>query len=82
MNLICKTWQMNLISSADDRDCYSCDEVLEELEDIDDEADDLDIMFVKIRDARYAKKFGIAQMPALVFFRKNFPSIYRGKLGL
>src|SRR5690606_17304306 len=36
--------------------------------------------FVKIRDLRYAKKYGIVSMPSLVFFRKKFPSLYRGDL--
>ena len=63
---------------SDEKDCYDCDEVLRELEHIDDEADDLDIMFVKIRDMRYARKYGITEVPALVMFRKKFPSIYRG----
>ena len=63
----------------DENDCYECDEILKELERIDDEADDLEIMFVKIRDARYARKYAIATIPTLVFFRKKFPSIYRGK---
>jgi hypothetical protein len=62
----------------DEKDCYDCEEVLRELEHIDDEADDLDIMFVKIRDMRYARKYGISEVPALIFFRKKFPAIYRG----
>ncbi|XP_042867144.1 uncharacterized protein LOC122249976 [Penaeus japonicus] len=57
-----------------------CEEVLEELEKIDDDTDDLDITFVKIRDTRYAKKYGIQKLPALVYFRRRFPSIYRGDL--
>lgn len=57
-----------------------CEEVLTELEKIDDETDDLDITFVKIRDIRYAKKYGIQKLPALVYFRRRFPSIYRGDL--
>ncbi|XP_066956725.1 uncharacterized protein [Macrobrachium rosenbergii] len=61
-------------------DSAKCDEVLKELENIDDETDDLDITFVKIRDGRYAKKYGIQKLPALVYFRRRFPSIYRGDL--
>ncbi|XP_050711801.1 uncharacterized protein LOC126995938 isoform X3 [Eriocheir sinensis] len=61
-------------------DTAKCDEVLVELEKIDDETDDLDITFVKIRDTRYAKKYGIQKLPALVYFRRRFPSIYRGDL--
>lgn len=64
---------------SDENDCDECDEALHELERIDDEADDLDIMFVKIKDPRYAKKYGITEHPSLVYFRKKFPSIYRGK---
>lgn len=63
-----------------EKNCKRCDDVLRELEHIDDEADSLDIMFVKIRDMNYAKKFGITQAPSLVYFRKKFPSIYRGDL--
>lgn len=63
-----------------EKNCKKCEEVLKELEHIDDEADSLDIMFVKIRDMQYAKKFGITQAPSLVYFRKKFPSIYRGDL--
>ncbi|XP_043240612.1 uncharacterized protein LOC122391084 isoform X21 [Amphibalanus amphitrite] len=63
-----------------ENDCPRCDEVLTELETIDDEADNLDITFVKIRDTRYAKKYGISKLPAMVYFRRRFPSIYRGDL--
>ncbi|PRD20120.1 UNVERIFIED_CONTAM: hypothetical protein NCL1_55477 [Trichonephila clavipes] len=64
----------------DENNCEKCVEALQELERIDDEADDLEIMFVKIKDPRYAKKFGISSLPSLVYFRKKFPSIYRGNL--
>jgi len=33
---------------------------------------------VKINDPKYARKYGIAQLPAVVYFRKKFPSIFRG----
>ncbi|UYV66804.1 hypothetical protein LAZ67_4002895 [Cordylochernes scorpioides] len=62
----------------EENDCNRCEEALAELENINDEADSLDIMLVKIKDTRYARKYGINQMPALVYFRKKFPSIYRG----
>ena len=48
------------------------------LEKIDDETDALDITFVKVNDPRYAKKYGVSKLPALVYFRRKFPSIYRG----
>jgi len=60
--------------------CPKCDEALTELEHIDDETDDLDIKFVKIKDSRYARKYGLNKLPALVYFRRRFPSIYRGEL--
>ncbi|XP_065578951.1 uncharacterized protein LOC136039286 isoform X4 [Artemia franciscana] len=63
-----------------DNNCQRCVEALQELENIDDEADNLDITFVKIKDPRYAKKYGVSKLPALVYFRKKFPSIYRGDL--
>jgi hypothetical protein len=60
--------------------CGSCSRVLEGLETIDHETDALDITFVKINDHRYAKKYGVNKLPALVYFRRKFPSIYRGEM--
>lgn len=54
--------------------------VLEKLENIDSETDNLDITFVKMADARYARKWGVTKLPAIVYFRKRFPSIFRGTL--
>ncbi|KAJ6641164.1 hypothetical protein Bhyg_06099, partial [Pseudolycoriella hygida] len=54
--------------------------VLEKLENIDSETDNLDITFVKMADARYARKWGVTKLPAIVYFRKRFPSIFRGDL--
>ncbi|XP_070499227.1 uncharacterized protein hlk isoform X4 [Chironomus tepperi] len=53
---------------------------LEKLETIDSETDNLDITFVKMADSRYARKWGVTKLPALVYFRKRFPSIYRGDI--
>lgn len=50
------------------------------LEKIDGETDNLDITFVKMADPRYARKWGVTKLPAIVYFRKRFPSIYRGDL--
>ncbi|KOB72664.1 Protein disulfide-isomerase A5, partial [Operophtera brumata] len=55
-------------------------EVLEKLENIDSETDNMDITFVKMQDPRYARKWGVTKLPAIVYFRKRFPSIYRGEL--
>ncbi|XP_061710950.1 uncharacterized protein LOC133520506 isoform X10 [Cydia pomonella] len=52
--------------------------VLDKLENIDSETDNLDITFVKMEDPRYARKWGVTKLPAIVYFRKRFPSIYRG----
>ncbi|XP_017885799.1 uncharacterized protein LOC108628406 isoform X4 [Ceratina calcarata] len=56
------------------------EEVSEKLENIDGETDNLDITFVKMADPRYARKWGVTKLPAIVYFRKRFPSIYRGDL--
>ena len=66
------------ISDADE--CKTCPDVLQGLEKIDTETDNLDITFIKINDPRYARKYGVTKLPALVYFRKKFPSIYRGKI--
>lgn len=50
------------------------------MENIDSETDNLDITFVKMSDSRYARKWGVTKLPAIVYFRKRFPSIYRGDL--
>ncbi|XP_053689496.1 uncharacterized protein LOC128738420 [Sabethes cyaneus] len=54
--------------------------VLQKLELIDSETDNLDITFVKMGDPRYARKWGVTKLPAIVYFRKRFPSIYRGDM--
>ncbi|XP_072391995.1 uncharacterized protein hlk isoform X1 [Diabrotica undecimpunctata] len=54
--------------------------ILEKLENIDSETDNFDITFVKMADARYARKWGVTHLPAIVYFRRRFPSIYRGDL--
>ena len=64
----------------DEDNCLECEEAMEGLEKIDDETDALDITFVKVNDPRYAKKYGVNKLPAVVYFRRKFPSIYRGIL--
>ncbi|XP_021959977.1 uncharacterized protein LOC110855885 isoform X3 [Folsomia candida] len=61
--------------------CPKCGEILQELERVDVEVENLDILFVRIEDTKYAKKWGVAKIPAIVYFRRKFPSIYRGDLG-
>lgn len=68
----------NLLS--DERDEPESERTLVVLENIDSETENLDITFVKMADSRYARKWGVTKLPALVYFRKRFPSIYRGDL--
>jgi len=66
--------------SPDEHDSQESEDVNEKLEEIDGETDNLDITFVKMADPRYARKWGVTKLPAIVYFRKRFPSIYRGKI--
>lgn len=72
--------QMHMATNffADEADHPDSTLVLEKLENIDSETDNLDITFVKMSDSRYARKWGVTKLPAIVYFRKRFPSIYRG----
>jgi len=45
-----------------EEECAKCEEILEELERIDSETDNLDILFVRIKDAKYAKKWGVSKV--------------------
>jgi len=63
----------------DEHDSEESEDVNKKLEEIDGETDNLDITFVKMADPRYARKWGVIKLPAIVHFRKRFPSIYRGK---
>lgn len=74
--MIYNQMNMSLLDEADHPDSVL---VLEKLENIDSETDNLDITFVKMSDARYARKWGVTKLPAIVYFRKRFPSIYRGE---
>ncbi|XP_050520810.1 uncharacterized protein LOC126894105 isoform X3 [Daktulosphaira vitifoliae] len=63
-----------------ENDVVESEDVLSKLENIDDETSTMDITFVKMADARYARKWGVTKLPAIVYFRNKFPSIYRGRL--
>jgi len=69
-----------LVVYFEEENCIECADIMKGLESIDDEVDALDITFVKVIDPRYAKKYGIAKLPGLVYFRRKFPSIYRESL--
>lgn len=70
---------MNVYFLADEVDHPDSALVLAKLENIDSETDNLDITFVKMSDSKYARKWGVTKLPAIVYFRKRFPSIYRGE---
>lgn len=78
--VICQFYNLIEISqrSIDEAGHTESTAVLEKLENIDSETDNLDITFVKMADARYARKWGVTKLPAIVYFRKRFPSIFRG----
>lgn len=64
---------------TDENDVPESAEVLSRLEKIDEDANSMDITFVKMADTRYARKWGVTKLPAIVYFRNKFPSVYRGK---
>ena len=53
---------------------------MEALEKIDGEADLFGIDFVKVSAPEAAEKYGILNVPSLVYFRKKTPLIYDGDL--
>lgn len=64
-----------------DKEVDSSKDVLDDLENIDDDLDKLGIPFVKIDDDSIAKDFGILdELPALVYFEDEIPSVYEGDL--
>lgn len=69
---------MMIMNFSDELDSLESVKVTEILEEIDGEINNIDITFVKMADPRYARKWGVTKLPSIVFFRKRFPSIYRG----
>ena len=65
------------VDSDDDEDAET-ETVLAELEQIDDECDSKGIQFVKIDSLAEAKKYGIDDVPALVYFEDGVPALYEG----
>ncbi len=66
------------LSFVDEKNSPVSMKILDRLERIDGETDEMDIIFVKMADTRYARKWGVTKLPAIVYFRNRFPSIYRG----
>lgn len=54
--------------------------IINELENIDDECEEKDIDFVKTSDDDVDKEYDLEQLPALVFYRHKFRTIYSGDL--
>lgn len=54
--------------------------VLEELENIDDDCDKHGIQFVKIDDNSAAEEYGIEEIPAIIYFERQIPTVYDGDL--
>ena len=50
------------------------------LEEIDDDADKKGIGFVKISDQFLAYEFGLHELPAIVYYRKQVPIVYEGNI--
>lgn len=72
---------MTSLILSDDKEVDSSKDVLDDLENIDDDLDKLGIPFVKIDDDSIAKDFGILdELPALVYFEEEIPSVYEGDL--
>lgn len=67
-----------LFAYADDNNDRKSLRVLNELENIDDECDKLGVTFVKIDNSDEAKEYGIEKLPALVYFEKGIPLMYKG----
>ncbi|KAF0304186.1 hypothetical protein FJT64_023969 [Amphibalanus amphitrite] len=65
---------------SDDKGQKKSQKVLVELENIDDECDEHGIVFVKIDNTEEAIEYGIEQLPTLVYFENEIPSIYDGDL--
>jgi len=63
-----------------DPDSRKAENLLEVMETIDDDCAKRGIQFVKCSDEGAAEQFGVARLPALVFFKNDLPSLYEGEL--
>jgi thioredoxin-like negative regulator of GroEL len=55
-----------------------CDKILEGLERIDDDLDAYGVDIVRTHDPQLAKRYGIKDAPALVYFRNGQPLLFTG----
>ena len=66
---------------TDDKDDETSMEVLKELEHIDDDLDQHGLTMIKMDEDHKAQEYGIDdEIPVLVYFEKQIPSIYQGDL--
>ena len=77
----------NILDDEDDAFVFFYDEddpnahtILEELERIDEKLDKQDLAMVKISDEGAIDRFGIEDLPALVYFENGVPELYEGDL--
>ncbi|CAG0916199.1 unnamed protein product, partial [Notodromas monacha] len=63
-----------------EKNCKTCDKILDGLETIDDDTDKVGIHFVKVMDSKLARELGVVVFPSLVYFENKFPSIFEGDL--
>lgn len=67
--------------STDKPNCKECDAILEVLESIDDDLDAYGVDIVRIHDMNLSKRYGIKDVPALLYFRNGNPLMYTGRCG-
>lgn len=51
-----------------------------ELENIDDDTDRLGVKFVKTQEPKIAERYGVANLPALVYFEHQIPTVFEGSI--
>lgn len=67
-------------SFTDHDDDKKAQKIIAELENIDDECEEKDIDFVKTSDEDIDKEYDLETLPALVFYRNKFRTIYTGDM--
>ena len=66
--------------ALDDADSRKADLYLDSVEKIDDDCDVKGISLVKVNENNAGEKFGINNLPKLVYFKNEIPSVYDGNL--
>lgn len=73
-------WTVIFMFLSDDDEDKKSLKIINELENIDDECEEKDIDFVKTSDDDIDKEYDLESLPALVFYRHKFRTIYTGDL--